>query len=83
MIAKGRNPLEFVAADIMASPVHTIQMNKTLEEAQRAFKKTKVKRLAIVDEKGKLVGIVTKKDVDRYEVHSVAERIIHKRHIHE
>jgi CBS domain-containing protein len=81
LIAKGRNPLNLVASDVMVSPVHTIPMNTTLEEAVKAFKKTKVNRLAIVNEGGKLVGIITKKDVDRYEVYSVAERLVQRRHL--
>lgn len=80
LIAQGRNPLDLVASDVMVSPVHTIHVNTTLGEAEDAFLESKVHRLVIVNDEGKLVGIVSKKDVDRFVVYSLAERMVHHRH---
>ncbi len=79
LIAQGKNPLALLAKNVMVSPVHTIHMDTTLYDAEREFVKSKVSRLAIVDDEGKLVGIVSKKDIDRFAAYSLAERILHHR----
>lgn len=80
LIAQKRNPLNIIAKEVMVSPVHTIHANTTLRETEAQFLKTKVNRLAIVDDEGKLVGIVSKKDVNRYAAYSLAERMLKLRH---
>ncbi len=80
LIAQERNPLTLLAKDVMVSPVHTIPKHTTLEEAEEEFLRSKVSRLAIVDDEGKLVGIVSKKDIDRFAAYSLAEQILHHRH---
>jgi len=80
LIAKGRNPLDFSAKDVMVSPVHTIHMNTPLSQVEDEFLKSKVSRLAVIDDEGKLVGIVSQKDVDRFAAYSYAERLVHHRH---
>lgn len=80
LIAKERNPLKLAAKDVMAHPVHTIHGNISLEEAEDIFIKSKVSRLIIVDEKGQLKGIISKKDVDRFGAYSLAEKLCKSRH---
>jgi CBS domain-containing protein len=80
LIAKERNPLKLVAKDVMAHPVHTIHGNISLEDAEDIFIKSKVSRLVIVDEKGQLKGIISKKDVDRFEAYSLAEKLYKQRY---
>jgi len=80
LIAQKRNPLNIIAKEVMVSPVLTIHANTTLRETEAQFLKTKVNRLAIVDDEGKLVGIVSKKDVNRYAAYSLAERMLKLRH---
>ncbi len=80
LIAKGRNPLKLLAKDVMARPVETIREDVSLEEADEAFRKTKVKRLVIVNDAGQVKGIVSKKDIDRFAAYSLAEKLLHHRH---
>ncbi|MFX1576164.1 MAG: cyclic nucleotide-binding/CBS domain-containing protein [Promethearchaeota archaeon] len=80
LIAKNRNPLTLSAKDVMAHPVQTIPEDAGLEEAEKALLKSKVSRLVIVDEKGQVKGIVSKKDVNRFEAYSFAEKLLHHRH---
>ncbi len=80
LIAKQRNPLLLSAKDVMAYPVHTIHEDSGLEEAEDAFQKSKVSRLVIVDDKGQVKGIVSKKDIDRFAAYSLAEKLLHRRH---
>ncbi|MHA2406227.1 MAG: CBS domain-containing protein [Candidatus Hermodarchaeia archaeon] len=80
LIAKGRNPMDYVAKDVMVSPVQTIHMNTPISQAEDEFLKSKVSRLAVIDDEGTLVGIVSQKDVDRFAAYSYAERLVHHRH---
>jgi CBS domain-containing protein len=80
LIAKNRNPLNLSAKDVMAHPVRTIHEDAGLEEAEAAFLKSKVSRLVVVDDKGQVKGIISKKDIDRFGAYSLAEKLLHHRH---
>lgn len=80
LIAKKRNPLKLVARDVMAHPVRTIHGDISLEDAECIFIESKVSRLIIVDAKGQLKGIISKKDVDRFGAYSLAEKLCKSRH---
>lgn len=80
LIAKNRNPLKLSAKDVMAHPVLTIHEGARLDEAEDAFHKSNVSRLVIVDDKGQVKGIVSKKDIDRFGAYSLAEKLLHHRH---
>lgn len=56
--AEGRN-----AADLMTAPVVTVGPEATLAEAARLMHRRRVKRLPVVDEEGRLVGIVSRADL--------------------
>ncbi len=79
LIAKKRNPLVLTARDVMVSPVFTIHEDRSILDTENEFLKTKVKRLVLVNDTGKLVGIISKKDVDQYTRFSLARRIMHQR----
>jgi len=49
-------------SDIMTEPVITIRQNRTLEEVAHIMLDNKVGGLPVVDEEGKIVGIVTESD---------------------
>ncbi|NOZ76880.1 MAG: CBS domain-containing protein, partial [Euryarchaeota archaeon] len=49
--------------DIMSSPPYTISPGADMGEAAAVMSRKKVNRLPVVDEEGKLVGIVTRGDV--------------------
>ncbi len=80
LIAQGRNPLNLLAKDVMVRPVQTIYLTTNLEDAEKAFQKSKVSRLVIVDDEGRMRGIISHKDIDRFAAYSYAERLIHHRH---
>ncbi|MFW6109625.1 MAG: CBS domain-containing protein, partial [archaeon] len=61
VVAKGL-PYSTKIADIMSSPVITIPVGKTGEDAMRLMHEKGVKRLPIV-ERGKIVGIITATDL--------------------
>lgn len=51
------------AAALMSSPALTVQVTTTLTEAARLMHRHHVKRLPVVDDQGRLVGIVSRADL--------------------
>jgi CBS domain-containing protein len=51
------------AADLMTSPAVTIGPDETVEHAARLMYDRKVKRLPVIDQAGRLVGIISRSDV--------------------
>jgi CBS domain-containing protein len=51
------------AAEVMAAPVTTVAARTTVVDAARLMVLQGIKRLPVVDEQGKLVGIVTRADL--------------------
>jgi CBS domain-containing protein len=51
------------ASDIMSSPVITVSVKAKIPEAAKLMAKRKLKRLPVVDDDGRLVGIVSRVDV--------------------
>jgi CBS domain-containing protein len=54
-----------IAADLMTSPVVTIDSDATIPEAARLLARHRVKRLPVVDDDDRLVGIVSRSDLLR------------------
>jgi acetoin utilization protein AcuB len=55
-----------VAKHIMSSPVVTLTPNTTLKEALAQFSKNNVRHFPVVSLEGRLVGIISERDVLRY-----------------
>jgi IMP dehydrogenase len=51
----------------------------TLEDAQKILKRHKVEKLLLVDEKGQLAGLITMRDIDRFQQYPLAVRDIRGR----
>ena len=51
------------AGDIMTENVITVGPDKKIEDAATLLVQEKIKRLPVVDEKGNLIGIVSRKDI--------------------
>jgi CBS domain-containing protein len=62
--ARGLDPKNVRVAEIMSTPLITIDLNADLTEAAKIMKKHKIRRLAVVKE-GVLQGILTAADVSR------------------
>lgn len=52
-----------VASDVMSSPAITIASTSRLIDAARLLQERKVRRLVVVDERGKIAGILSRSDV--------------------
>src|SRR3989440_7425694 len=65
VVAEGRNPDQVIVRDVASKQVVTIDPQQDLDEALRIMAKHKVRRLPVVEEDGKLVGVVAQADVAR------------------
>jgi CBS domain-containing protein len=71
VVAEGRDPLSTKVEEIASQNLVTVDPQQDLDEALRLMAQHQVRRLPVVEEDGKLVGIVAQADVAR---HADAER---------
>ncbi|MEO8256369.1 MAG: CBS domain-containing protein [Acidobacteriota bacterium] len=63
MVAQGKNPLEYTAELCMSDPVVTVFETTTIVEALATMEKHQVRRLPVVDDKGRCVGMISQSDL--------------------
>ena len=51
--------------EVMSSPIITINPNSSIRDAMESMQQKDIRRLPVVDNKGKMVGIITDKDIFR------------------
>ena len=62
-VAQGRNPLELRARDCMSPEPVTITPDASLDAASTLLADRRLRRLPVVDEQGRLCGIVAQADI--------------------
>ena len=65
VVAEGRNPDQTKVREVASKQVVTIDPQQDLNEALRIMAKHQVRRLPVVEEDGKLVGVVAQADIAR------------------
>jgi CBS domain-containing protein len=65
LVMTGRNARKTKVGDAMSRPLRMISASSTLAEAAEKLKDLKIKRLPVVDEKDRLVGMITDDDLVR------------------
>jgi signal-transduction protein with cAMP-binding, CBS, and nucleotidyltransferase domain len=63
VVAKDLKPSKVHVNEIMSTPLITVSADKTSGDAARMMVKNKVRRLPVVDERDKVIGIVTVRDL--------------------
>lgn len=63
VIAEGKTPSKLKVRDVMSTPLVTEQKDISILKAISTMYENKIRRLPIVDKNGKLIGIVTYRDV--------------------
>ncbi|MFE7708641.1 CBS domain-containing protein [Streptomyces sp. NPDC057486] len=56
-------PVATTAGEVMSSPAVTVLADETVSGAARLMKRRGLERLPVVDEEGRLIGIVTRRDL--------------------
>ena len=64
--ATGQNPAELKASDVMTMGVTTINPDASVQECADTMEDKKIRRVVVVDNDGKCVGIVAQADVAEY-----------------
>ena len=62
VVAENIKPNKITAKEIMSSPLRTIDADRTISEAAREMNRLNIRRLAVMY-RGRLVGIITSKDI--------------------
>jgi len=65
-VAKGRNPLQMTAREVMSTPVVAATPDMSLEAVGNLMAENQIRRLPVVDTRGVCVGIVAQADLARY-----------------
>ncbi len=63
VIAEGRNPKSTLVRDVMSSNPVTCRVDDDIDKALEAMSERKVRRVPVVDEQNRLLGIISQADV--------------------
>jgi CBS domain-containing protein len=81
VVAEGRDPESTSVRDVASTDLVTVDPQQDFEEALRLMAQHQVRRLPVVEEDGRLVGVVAQADVARQaddrQTGEVVERISH------
>ncbi len=77
IIAQGMNPLGKTARDCMTSPVVTVNLDASVEEACQSFEEHQVRRMPVVDSSnGACCGMIAQADLARYAPSSETAEVV-------
>jgi diguanylate cyclase (GGDEF)-like protein/PAS domain S-box-containing protein len=63
MLIDGTNAARLTVKDIMSHPVHTAHLHLPLLEAAKIMKEKQIRRIVVIEEKGKIAGLATQSDI--------------------
>lgn len=63
LLAKGTDPYKAKVEDVMSRPLRVVKPDTTIEEAAKAMRENKVKRLPVVNDDNELIGILSEGDI--------------------
>jgi CBS domain-containing protein len=64
-VAHGRNAAELPASAVMSAPLVAIHPDETFDDAVQVMKENHVHHLPVIDDEGRLLGIVAQSDLGR------------------
>jgi CBS domain-containing protein len=65
VVAAGKDPTSTTVREIMTKQIVTIDPQQNLDEARRLMAQHQVRRLPVIEEDGKLIGVVAQADIAR------------------
>ena len=63
VVAEGKNPMAYPAGICMSQPVATVSMDAPLGDVVAMMEQHQVRRVPVVDERGRCVGMISQADV--------------------
>jgi CBS domain-containing protein len=64
-VAHNKNPLNMIAGEVMTNDVVSVTPDTTVEDCCRLMEKNQIRRVAVLDQIGALVGMVAQADIAR------------------
>jgi len=77
-IAKGLNPLEMNVSDAMTSPIVSVRPDDSLESCCNLMEQNQIRRVPVVDDGGKCVGIISLADIALKGPKSESHEVLHE-----
>jgi CBS domain-containing protein len=65
VVAEGKHPQTTKVSEVMSRELVTIDPDQDLEEALRLMSRHQVRRLPVVEEDGRLIGVIAQADIAR------------------
>jgi CBS domain-containing protein len=75
-VAKGKDPSKLTARDVMTKGISYCQSDHELEEALGVMEKQKIRRLPVIDENKRLVGMLSLGDISHAAAKHVTGRVM-------
>jgi len=63
ILAKGMDPYKIGVEDVMSKPLRVVKPDTTIEDAAKAMRENKIKRLPVVNDDNELIGIMSEADI--------------------
>jgi CBS domain-containing protein len=76
VVAEGKDPQSSTVRDVMTSRLVTVDPEQDLDEALRLMAEHQVRRLPVVEEDGKIVGIVAQADIAKHASDETTGRVV-------
>lgn len=65
VVAEGKNPIGYTAETCMSQPVITVTVDAHLDDVVATMERHQIRRVPVVDQDGRCVGIISQADVAR------------------
>lgn len=65
-VAEDKNPVQMKAADCMSTPVVTVADETSVDDCCRVMEENQIRRVPVVDDRGRCCGIVSQADIARH-----------------
>jgi len=75
-VARGMNPLEMTAEDVMTSPALTVTLDTRVEECAEALADRRVRRMPVIDDDGACQGIVSQADIAQHASGKLTAKVV-------
>jgi CBS domain-containing protein len=63
LLAKGKDPYKMLVEEIMSKPLRVVRPETTIEDAAKAMRENKIKRLPVVNDDNELIGVLSEGDI--------------------
>ena len=75
-IAKGKNPLDMTARDVMSSPAVTVTPDTRIEDCCRTLEDKQVRRVPVIDDRGRCCGMVSQADIAQHATEKMTAEVV-------